>query len=571
VGGNPNFVIVNPSGTQFAVSYNVDRDYVDLYSTIDYSLTKSIPIADVNSITFDDTGSFLYVLQNASGVDSIKKYSMSTYSEVDSIQLSGSWLSRILYYKENVYTVSKANNTVLKFDDELTTYTESVPNAIKQDGYTYDLLVDKTNNLIIASSNNGTLAGFNVNTLAFTTLYNTGVSTYIFGASVNSSGYVFANLYTATTKIAVLYPNGTLLTSYTLPSNAGLVGIVINPYNRTIFAAGWTNNILYVVNSDTGSIIASGLMGNAPYHITIGTQAYPIQHSVKFVVQSLFGLLKYSNVTVSLYDENGIHQYTKSTDESGQVAFYLSLSTKYTVTAISTADNINETITIVPYDDTYYFNVWSFFVDWNPFGWMQGVTDWTGPGTGDVNRDIKINYTADTSVSPRIISINYSDATASTTALNFTLLRHWQENGTYTVYNTTLVSGSGISYQQMLISVTADDADGNSYQIVVTATTDAYGTVKRMDTYHFPGVSYPLPGLPTDWYPYVAIGIIIMFGLFFTYLSTGLGLIVMAFWGIVFMFMGWLVWSDAFLLLMQILAVFGVGHIFKMKRQREGI
>jgi hypothetical protein len=321
---------------------------------------------------------------------------------------------------------------------------------------------------------------------------------------------------------------------------------------------------------DTYTIINS-YTGYTPYRVVVGTQATPYTKSVKFVVQSLFGLTKYDDVTVSIFDDANTFYYSQQTDESGQVAFYLSPVTRYTITAISTTDNINESITIVPYDDTYYFDVWSPFTNWNPFGWMQGVTNWNGSGTGDVNRDIVVNYSVDIESSPRQLLLNYSDVTASTTAINFTLLRHWQENGTYTVYNTTLVNGSGISYQQMPINVLAADADGNSYRIVVTSETDAYGTVKRYDSYHFPGIAYPLPGLPTDWYPYVAFGIIIMFGLFFTYLSTGLGLIVMAFWSIVFMFMGWLAWSDSFLLLMQILAIYGVGYILKQKKQREGI
>jgi hypothetical protein len=57
----------------------------------------------------------------------------------------------------------------------------------------------------------------------------------------------------------------------------------------------------------------------------------------------------------------------------------------------------------------------------------------------------------------------------------------------------------------------------------------------------------------------------------FTYISTGLGLIVIAALNIIFMGMGWLAWSDVYLLLMQVLAVFGAGQIFKMRKQREGV
>jgi hypothetical protein len=290
---------------------------------------------------------------------------------------------------------------------------------------------------------------------------------------------------------------------------------------------------------ETNAITAQGFIGNGAYRISLGI-ATIYQHQTKFVIQSLFGVLKYENVTVSVYDENGIFQYGQETDESGQVSFYLQPTRRYTVTAISESENIDESMTIVPYDDTYYFDVWSFFTNWNPFNWIQDTPSWTGAGTGDVNKDIKINYSADTVSSPRVLLINYSDVTASTSSINFTVLRHWQENGTMTVYNTTIVAGSAITYRQMPIPVLADDADGNSYQIVVTAETEAYGTVKRMDTYHWPGVAYPLPGLPADWYPLVAFGVIVLFGLFFTYYSQGLGLLVMAFWGTVFMFMGWL-------------------------------
>lgn len=377
------------------------------------------------------------------------------------------------------------------------------------------------------------------------------------------------------------YPADTVNTVISIPNSAAA-----DDYPFKVAVSNMGN--LYVGHSSTISVYD----GNTNAHITdltpnhgqpghmafiipsVESQYALTPQAYKIVVQSVYGLFKYNDVHVTVYDMDGTFKDSGYTDDTGAVTFVLSNSKKYTITAYDADENINRTtiISTNPYDTTIYFSVSFFLVDWNPFGWAQNAIDgWTGAGSGNVNNDIRMNYSVNTTSDPRVVMLNYTDYTASTTAINFTMLRFWQENGTSTVYNTTLVSGSGMTFQQMPISIPATEADGESYQIIVTGTTGAYGTVKRQDSYHFPGVAYPLPGLPASWYPYIAFGIIFMFGLFFTYLSSGLGLIVMSFWGIVFMFMGWLTWSNSFLLLLQVLAVFGVGQIFKMRKQREGV
>jgi YVTN family beta-propeller protein len=576
----PSDVIVNPAGTMLYVAYD-KSPYVDVYSTTDYTLIKRIRVSANNSgwqftrMTMNDEGTKLYITMYGDNSAYLVDILTSTVTVQKYMFNEAMGFARnpygIKYYNGAVYvcvyTDPGGNGLVWKLDP-------TTLETLKDYGASFkgpcDIVIDNYNKRLLVCNNNATVTVINSLTdavdgiLPYSVTGATGCS-----ASVNTTGYTYRAIIGADT-IAIYNTTKALVTEIALPAAANPISVLCNNYNNTALVTGNGNGYLYVISMETNTITAQGFIGNGAYRISLGI-ATVYQHQTKFVIQSLFGVLKYENVTVSVYDENGIFQYGQETDESGQVSFYLQPTRRYTVTATSESENIDESMTIVPYDDTYYFNVWSFFTNWNPFGWIQSAPAWSGAGTGDVNKDIKINYSADTVSSPRVLLINYSDVTASTTNINFTVLRHWQENGSMTVYNTTLVAGSGITYRQMPIPVLADDADGNSYQIVVTATTGAYGTVKRMDTYHFPGVAYPLPGLPATWYPLVAFGVIVLFGLFFTYYSQGLGLLVMAFWGTVFMFMGWLAWSDTFLLLMQVLAVFGIGYIFKMKRQREGI
>lgn len=566
----PDNAIINSAGTLLYVTCD-KSEYVSVFSTIDFTKIASIKIRDTTTTQFtrlamSDNGKYLYV-----SLRSDQKIIMidATTNQVLSNISTPYWVGSIYYNNGYLYaTQYDLSGGVAKYNGLNLSLIATVPSAAVF--LPSEMAVDTANNRLIVANENGTLTGISLSTFTFTDLYLSGTTNAINGVTTNNTGYVFITRGTNT--IGVISPTYTPLTNYTIEAGSNPIGILFNPYNYTLFVCGYGNDKLYVVNANTGATITSGFVGNAPYHVSIGTQAAVIQHQVKFVVQSLYGLFKYDNVTVTVYDNDDVLQYSQKTDTSGQVAFYLQPTVRYTINANSTTDSIDETITVVPYDDIYYFNVFSFFAGWNPFGWAQGAPDgWTGTGTGSVTKDVRMNYSVNTTSSPRIVLLNYSDATASTTAVNFTLLRFWQTNGTYTVYNTTIVSGSGISYRQQAINVTAADADGQTYQIVVTGTTGAYGSVKRMDSYRFPGAAYPLPGLPTSWYPYIALGVILLFGLFFTYLSSGLGLVVMAFWGIVFMYMGWLTWNNAFMLLLQVVAVFGVGQIFKMKRQREGV
>lgn len=566
----PSNVIVNPAGTYLYVAFD-KTPYVCVYSTTDYTLVKKIKVTDSTTFQYtrmamNDEGTRLYV--TISSDQNLYVIDTTTYTVYNHSTMYLGMLG-VEYYNGRVYVAQYAGNKVYAIDPvTLNVLKEYAGGGVN---WPYDFAVNPTSNKLYVMNSNGTATVIDLTTQAYEGILNTYRSVsenYFSGISVNTSGYIYVADKTNGV-IAVFNPSRALVTNIT--GLSAPYGVAANNYNNTVFVAGNGDGNLYVIDTTTNAIIVEGYIGNGPYQISIGTQATPVQHRVKFVTQSIFGLIKYEGVTVSVYDANNILQQSEQSDDGGAVSFYLSPTTMYRITAISQADGINETINIIPYDETYYFNVWSFFTNWNPFSWAQGVLNRDGPGTGYVERDVVVNYSVDRASSPRQILLNYSDATASTTDINFTLLRHWDNNGSDTVYNTTLISGTGISYQQMPINVPASDADGKSYKIVVTSVTDAYGTVKRFDSYHFPGIAYPIPGLAASDHVYVAFGVIILFGLFFTYISTGLGLITMSFWGIVFMFMGWIAWSDTFMLLLNILAVFGVGYILKQKKQREGI
>lgn len=564
----PSDVLVNPAGTLLYVAYDGAK-YVDVYNTLDYSLQIRIPIPVVGTVqkvrmAINPAGTRLFLTAYQTG--QVVSVDLETNTIINSVTV-GQGPNGILYHNNSIYVTLFSNDTVLRMDDDLA-YLEVKGVGTQIFNKSSSIVYNPVTYAIEVLNSNSTITTFHEITGTYNFMNYTRTTVNPGSICVNGTGctYMVEESYD---NVTVFTSQRTIATNVTFSANTFMLnnGCVADDYNNTVFVAAKNKNMVYMIDSSyTVYAIPAGI---GPYRISIGTQAAAYQHQVKFVVQSLYGLFKYDNVTVTVYDNNKVMQYSQKTDTSGQVAFYLQPTVSYTVWANSTTDSINETITVVPYDSTYYFNVWSFFSGWNPFGWIQN-NNGTG-GVFDVNKDIRMNYSVDTASSPRVVLLNYSDASASTSAVNFTLLRFWQENSTYTVYNTTIVAGSAISYRQMPISVPAADADGQSYQIVVTGTTSAYGIVKRMDSYHFPGVSYPMPGLPTEWYPYIALGVILLFGLFFTYLSSGLGLIVMAFWGIVFMYMGWLTWNNAFLLLLQVIAIFGVGQIFKMKRQREGV
>ncbi len=471
---------------------------------------------------------------------------------------------------------------------DLSTYTR-ISNKLVNQNPTDMVLSPSGSKLYIISnyndfSQNGTLRIFNATNMDF--IKDVGLDKFPYSIAFNKAN----NAYYITSVTAASMT--AWITKYNYPADTvnTRIGIAIDvsnsqdyPFKVAVSDLGAVyvghGNKISIYDAITNANIATISPNHGmPYYMafiipSVESAYYKTAQPYKIVIQSAFGLFKYNNVSVHVYDLNGVYKTGGVTDDNGVASVTMSTDDTYDIIAIGNEDNINKTIRITtsPYDSTYYISVSPFLPDWNPLGWLQGVDAWTGIGTGDVNKDVRVNYSVDRSVSPRVVLLNYSDATASTTSINFTLLKHWQNNGTYTIYNTTIIAGVGMSYRQLPVSVPASLADGESYRIVVTSETGAYGTVYRYDNYHFPGITYPLPGLPESWYPYIAYGVIILFGLFFTYVSAGLGLIVMAFWGILFMLMGWLQWSDAFMLLFQVLAVFGVGQIFKIKRQREGV
>jgi YVTN family beta-propeller protein len=564
----PDNVVLNPSGTMLYVTFDNSK-YLWVYSALDYSGITRIQLRDSTTsmyakLALSDDGRRLYVSLRSEPKIILIDTTMNTITK--SITPS-CWVGDIYYYDGYLYASEyDVNGGLKKYDPDLN-LVSSVDSA--SFNLPSEIALDKANTRLVVANENGTLTGVSLSTFTATGMYNTGTTGAVRGVAVNSTGVVYATR--GTNSISLINAGYTIIANYTVGTNSQPVDVICNPYNNTLYVTGYGDNKLYVVNADTGETIASGNVGNQPYRLAIGTQSNPVSHQVKFVVQSLFGIIKYSNATVTIFDENGNLQYTKQTDLTGQVAYYLQPTSTYTIWVYSQKDNINISYPIVPYDDTYYVEVVPFIQSWNPLGWIQNTNQWTGAGTGNVNKDIRITNTINTTSSPRKMTVNYTDATASTTSINFTLLRYWYDNHTYTTYNTTIVAGSSIGSRQMPFTIPANLADGQSWRLVVTSETGAYGTVMRSDDYRFPGASYPIPGLPASWYPYLCFAFTVIVALMFTYISTGLGLIVIAALNIIFMGMGWLAWSDVYLLLMQVLAVFGAGQIFKMRKQREGV
>jgi DNA-binding beta-propeller fold protein YncE len=576
----PSDVIVSPAGSLLYVAYD-KSPYVDVFSTVDYSLVKRILVSGNSSgwsftrMTMNTEGTKLYV--SMYGDHSVYLIDAVSYSVTRQKYLYNDGLGAaknpygIKYYNGYVYVsiyTDPVNGDVYKLDDDSLEIVKEYGNCFK---WPNDIVRDDHNNRLLVCNGNGSITVINTATDSIDgmMLYPDDPGSVGSSASVNITGYTYRTIV-GNDKIAIYNTSKALVGNISLSSAANPYGVICNQYNNTVYVAGSGNGYLYVVSTETNAVIAQGFIGNGIFRVTMGTQATRPQHQVKFVVQSLFGLVKYCNATVSVYNPSGMLIHPQVTDSNGQAAFYLDYTTKYTVTVKSTTDNIDKSVEITPYDDTYYIEVVPFIESWNPLGWIQGVDHYDGAGTGDVNRDIKTNYSVNTSASPRLLTLNYSDVTASTTSVNFTLLRYWYDNKTYTGFNTTLVAGSGLSYQQMAFSVPANLADGQSWKIVVTSETGAYGTVIRSSDYHFPGAAYPIPGLPASWYPYLCFAFTVIVALMFTYISSGLGLIVIAALNVIFMCMGWLAWSDLYLILLQVVGVYGAGAIFKQKKKQEG-
>jgi YVTN family beta-propeller protein len=347
----PSNIIVNPAGTYLYVAYD-GAAFVDVYSTIDYSRAKRITTstgAQLTRMTMNSAGTMLYLtLFSDSNVIAIDTTTNTIINSVH-LELDGSDVNpyELTYYNGYLY-VGCYNSPhswygqFYKLDASTLATIKNYQNINEPFYIPGASVVNVDQNKLIVNNNNCTMTVIDLNTDQVSGIISTGVDspTSFYDAdctiSMNTTGYTYRALLEYN-KIAIC--NGTnVVGNISLESGSTPWGLACNNYNNTVFVAGNGNGKLYVISMDTNTVIASGYIGNNPYMVAIGTQAVPVQHQVKFVVQSMFGIINYSDATVTVYDSNNILQYSKNTDTTGQTAFYLQPAELYTIKVLSQKD-----------------------------------------------------------------------------------------------------------------------------------------------------------------------------------------------------------------------------------------
>jgi len=481
VNSNPINAILNPTGTMLAISYNKYK-YVDIYSTIDFTLIKQILITDSTgpydvSIAFNGDGTKLYVSNaNDNKVSIIDVNSGTIITTTTAITNPES----IIYYKTSnyVFIADRLNDVVYKLDPNTLNIIGSVGSI---DGPS-DLAIDYTNSRLYASGYGGkiyrmTLSSTSV--FALTHTYNSGYSAPLDKIAINNTGYIFVSLQ-ASDKVTVLNSAGTSKGNFSMPSDSGPFGIAYNVYNDSLYVCGAFDNTMYILNPVTGAIIQSGYIGNEPYRVIIGTQATRAVQLTQFKLTTL-GYLGLDGVPAAVY-LNGNLLFTGVTDGSGVFACYLNPTSTYQVAFNSPANGVNASYTITPINLYYQFDQPFLDVVGGQFSNLLGpivTPDSFGnqsqvyyPQSADYNQVSNTGY----------INGTYIDYSGATTALSFKLYGNNSTFGGSPTLIETQTAGAGGDY-----NFTVLDAGGNSYYVEITAT-QSDGNTKK---YYPQGVGFP--------------------------------------------------------------------------------
>lgn len=207
--------------------------------------------------------------------------------------------------------------------------------------------------------------------------------------------------------------------------------------------------------------------------LTTTPSDYYAPHKVKFTVKALWGTL-YSGVATSVYTgatATGDTLYTGTTGTDGAVVFELSEEVQYTITFVGGSQNIDESITLYPIENSYPV-------------WIYGTL---APDDEDIeSEEVTVSVTtAEINDTHAYINVTYTDAMSETTDLNIYINQSDESDP----FNQTVITFANLGATSSVThSFIINDYPGQAYFINVDATHTTFGNIMRTYSVRFDGM-----------------------------------------------------------------------------------
>lgn len=301
--------------------------------------------------------------------------------------------------------------------------------------------------------------------------------------------------------------------------------IVTSNDGSRLYVASSNANILQVYSTNSTYTHLGNI--TMPGKVTAMYKGYSAgyTHLVRFKLQTLFGVVSLGGIDCAIYGDT---PYTTFTDDSGSIAVPLSpdrpIELRLSTPAGSTHNPDYElastvTYTIIPSDSYYEINI--------PITNLRMFDDWTTSIIGEQN-NILVKHNADMDVDHNIGKLNISvlvdTAAADVTTVNSVTVTLYKNNSTVggtpgyvntiaddipvTIADKSFASGSAQYYN---VNLTIPNAAGNSYyadiMVAGTFTTGEETTTASRHyfvKYQYPGPTVAIPGIPLEWYWWLA-------------------------------------------------------------------
>jgi hypothetical protein len=262
-------------------------------------------------------------------------------------------------------------------------------------------------------------------------------------------------------------------------------------------------------------------------------------------------VLRWENVTLSVYDNNGVLLDSKQTDNNGAATFNLVPGTMYPINAYSSLLGINTTvnytvpnsysgsiqqgITVLPY--TSWLSPGSSYS-----GGMTKGNNTTPTGGQDryLDRDIFLTTNTSRTGSVGYINNSYNDISCLTTQVTFKLYKLNNLTNNYTLDQTVGINLDPAHNSTWCnFTVLGVDASNKGYYVLAEANNTYYGNITRNNPANIPWQSL-LPGVSLQ--VHMIIAVIVVIGIFASGVVWMNGIIGLAGTGaaVVFWQLGWL-------------------------------
>jgi YVTN family beta-propeller protein len=557
VGVGANWVIGNPAGTRVYVN-DYSSDKIDIINPSTNLITATISLNGPSGMAINPSGSTMYAAMYDD--DKIAVIDLTTNTIIKYITVGdGPFAVRITPDGTKVYVANNIADTFSIISTSSNTVTATIAGA--QNGPSEFAFNSDASKVFVLEDQGGAAPG---KIMVYDTSSNALLGTITLDniipslshALITDNMYVWAGVSWSMDKVQGYYAD-----DYSFYAD-----LALPDYNDDINDIALSGNKMYIAHEDnitvydladpldyhmdanisTGNGEINGLALLSPSDTIIDIGAQPV-----YLYVHSYYVMRWENVTLSVYDDAGILLDSKQTDNNGAATFNLEPGSMYTLNAYSSAlgidtnatytvpnsysGSIQQGITVLPYTS---------WLNGNSAGGMTTVNNTTVENasfaSGYQDRDIFLRTNTSRTGSVGYINNSFNDLSRLTTQVTFKLYKLNNSTNNYTLDQTAGVNLNTVTNSTWQnFTVLGVDASNKDYYVIAEANNTYYGNITRNNPANIPWQSL-LPGVPAVWHTYLAV--IVVVGIFACSVMWLNGIISLAGAGAAYVFysLGWL-------------------------------